>query len=71
MIGVDMYSDPRRHIPLENNSNLVLPAGPKVGFHMKPPTRDEIRRIVKKAETNLLLAQMEYLSCYIKNVPMF
>ena len=45
----DMYSDPRRHIPLENNSNLVLPAGPKVEFDMKPPTRDEIRRIVSKS----------------------
>ena len=26
-----------------------MPAGPKVGFDMKPPTRDEIRRIVSKS----------------------
>ena len=45
----DMYSDPRWHILLENNSNLVLPAGPKVEFDMKPRTRDEIRRIVSKS----------------------
>ena len=45
----DMYFAPRRHIPLENNSNLVLPAGPKVEFNMKPPTCDKIRRIVSKS----------------------
>ena len=45
----DMYSDPRRHIPLENNSNLVLPASPKVEFDMKPLTRDVIRWILSKS----------------------
>ena len=45
----DMYSDSRRHIPLENNSNLVLLAGPKVEIDWKLPTRDEIRRIVSKS----------------------
>ena len=45
----DMYSYPRRHILLENNNNLVLPAGPKVKFDMKPPPHDEIRRVVNKS----------------------
>ena len=44
-----MSSDPRRHITLEIISNLVLPAGPNVEFDMKPPKRDEIRRIVTKS----------------------
>ena len=45
----DTYSIPNRHILLEHNNNLVWPAVPKVTCDMKPPTHEEIRRIVSKS----------------------
>ena len=45
----ETYSDPNRHIPLEHNSNLFWPAVPNVKFDLKPPKREELRRIVNKS----------------------
>ena len=66
-----MYSDPRRHILQENNSNLVLPAGPKVGFVMKLPTRDEIRRLVNKIRNKSTPGPNGIPFMLYKNVPTF
>ncbi|GFO17902.1 polyprotein [Plakobranchus ocellatus] len=43
------YSDPTREIPLEETTNLVGPAAPRIKFDSKPPSLQEVIAAVKKA----------------------
>ena len=45
------YSDPAREVPLDHEPGLVWPDQPGQEFNMKPPTLEEVRRVVRKAKS--------------------
>ena len=65
------YSDPNRHIHLEHDNNLVWLAIPKVRCNMKPPTREEIRRIVSKSRNKFTIGPNGIPFLLLKNLPKF